>query len=49
MSEEELRISLDEFREKFCDSNGAPEYDSLCDTTSEDRIADPLPSVAVPE
>jgi len=27
LSEEELHISLDEFREKFSDANGAPEYD----------------------
>lgn len=26
LSEEELHISLDEFREKFSDANGAPEY-----------------------
>ncbi len=32
LSEEELHISLDEFREKFSDANGAPEYNTYATT-----------------
>ena len=29
LAEEEVRISLDDFRERFADASGAPEYASL--------------------
>lgn len=42
LAEEEVRISLDEFRENYTDASGGPEY-ALPDSTDDSSNADQTP------